>query len=303
MFSRFFKRFQRKRRTYSPRFSDYRKNTIRLRKPLKAASPRQEKPTRREQLNLKKRRRLLVASSLVLGLSALSFFVFGTSWFQIQAIQITHDEAALEEKATVNLYLQEFLGDNLLFFDKDQHESTLLSEHPYLKRVNIHRGLFSSSLEVDLQSYLPVLNLKAKNEDGTEVILILNEAGFVSSRGEENAKLPMLVYMDPLEEKPETTVISEERLQNILKAQREFEAKFGMKILQSEYYQAARELHLYTEREFWVWIDLEKDIDLQFGKLKKVSNELGLYDAPLLYIDLRISGQNGEKVIYKLIEP
>jgi len=29
---------------------------------------------------------------------------------------------------------------------------------------------------------------------------------------------------------------------------------------------------------------------------------INIYDAPIEYIDLRISGQNGEKVIYKLSE-
>jgi hypothetical protein len=65
----------------------------------------------------------------------------------------------------------------------------------------------------------------------------------------------------------------------------------------------ARELHLLTERHFTVWLDLTQDLNIQLTKLKKsLGNTFNIYEMPLDYIDLRISGQNGEKVIYKLSE-
>ena len=73
-----------------------------------------------------------------------------------------------------------------------------------------------------------------------------------------------------------------------------------MQVLEIDYLRRARELHLLTERYFYVWLDLSQDLDKQLLKLKKALNELNIYEADLDYIDLRISGQNGEKVIYKL---
>ena len=46
-------------------------------------------------------------------------------------------------------------------------------------------------------------------------------------------------------------------------------------------------------------IDLEKDLLRQIEKLKKALPKLDIYNEPLLYIDLRISGTNTEKVIFK----
>ena len=40
-------------------------------------------------------------------------------------------------------------------------------------------------------------------------------------------------------------------------------------------------------------------LDEQFDKLKKGLPRLNIYEIDLLYIDLRISGINGEKIIFK----
>ena len=91
-----------------------------------------------------------------------------------------------------------------------------------------------------------------------------------------------------------------ENLTTLLEVETDYEAKFNMQILEVHYIRRAREVHLYTERYFFVWIDLTQEVEIQLNKLKKAMTELNIYEAPLLYIDLRISGQNGEKVIYKL---
>ena len=97
-------------------------------------------------------------------------------------------------------------------------------------------------------------------------------------------------------------LLSPETLQVLLKAKSDMEAKFNIQVLEVYYLKRAREVHLFTERNFFVWIDLTQDLTLQFNKLKKAMTEINLYEDPLSYIDLRISGQNGEKVIYKLNE-
>ena len=97
-------------------------------------------------------------------------------------------------------------------------------------------------------------------------------------------------------------LLDPETLQVLLKAKSDMEAKFNIQVLEVYYLKRAREVHLFTERHFFVWIDLTQDLTLQFSKLKKAMTEINLYEDPLSYIDLRISGQNGEKVIYKLNE-
>ncbi len=72
-----------------------------------------------------------------------------------------------------------------------------------------------------------------------------------------------------------------------------------MKIIDAEYLVREREVHLRTEKNFIVWIDMEKDLNIQLDKLKKVLGKLNIYNTPLEYIDLRISGTDNEKVIFK----
>lgn len=97
-------------------------------------------------------------------------------------------------------------------------------------------------------------------------------------------------------------LIPQDVLKTLLETTESFEGKFDMEVLEITYLKRARELHLFTERYFSVWIDLTQDVPLQLAKLKKALTEIDIYGAPLEYIDLRISGQNGEKVIYKLGE-
>lgn len=104
-----------------------------------------------------------------------------------------------------------------------------------------------------------------------------------------------------VEETPELNeeLIPAETLTVLLDTAKSFEGKFNMQVIEIQYLKRAREIHLYTERSFYVWIDMTQDIATQLTKLKKALTELNIYEAPLEYIDLRISGQNGEKVIYK----
>jgi hypothetical protein len=174
-------------------------------------------------------------------------------------------------------------------------------------------------------------------DDGSTEYYVVNEQGYIASIGTTLQDLPLIV-MDvtgtdvdlpvaevetPAEETPteESTeesseepapsthpseinqeILPKETLTTLLETVTSFEGKFNMQILEIRYLKRARELHLYTERLFSVWIDLGQDVNLQLEKLKKSLTEINIYTLPLEYIDLRISGQNGEKVIYKLVE-
>lgn len=72
-----------------------------------------------------------------------------------------------------------------------------------------------------------------------------------------------------------------------------------MKVTNAEYHVREREIHLQTEKNFMVWLDMEKELNPQMEKLKKALPKINIYNTPLEYIDLRISGTDNEKVIYK----
>jgi hypothetical protein len=113
----------------------------------------------------------------------------------------------------------------------------------------------------------------------------------VTPETEEGPKPPAL---DPT--KP---VISADNLNYILHATSYFEEKFGMKIRETDFIIKARELHLKTEKNFTIWLDTQIPFERQFLKLKKAMTTIDIYKVALEYIDLRIAGTSGEKVIFK----
>lgn len=236
------------------------------------------------------------------------YALFFTRLLEIQKIDVRGDENTLEEQAAINTYLQDFLGDNLILFNDSKHEYELLNEYSYLKDLNIRRTPLHT-LVATITTYDHIANIVITHENGTQQYFIANELGYIASVGITDETLPTIV-MDVTGtdlDLPETQeslkinqeIIDQETLRNLLDAKTKFEGKFDMQIIEVHYLKRARELHFFTERYFYVWIDLTQSIDVQLAKLKKSMTQLNIYEEPLEYIDLRISGQNGEKVIYK----
>lgn len=308
--------FQRKAKARSVSFSSYRNPRASYRKPIETKKYRAE-PDRRRQRLLEKRPNFLGLLKLFLGVVGTGLLIYGlffTSLFEIQKIDIVGASDTLEEQAALSTYFQDSLGENLLMFSPAEHEEILLKDYSYLKTLKIRRVLLHT-VQVTLETYPPVARVRVDKEDGSQDYFIVNELGIITGSGTGLEDLPLIV-MDvtgtdlklDADANSETEVsfvvnqvlISKETLEILLDTTDSFEAKFNLQVLEINYLKRARELHLKTERDFTVWIDLTQDVPLQLAKLKKSLAELNIYEAPLEYIDLRISGQNGEKVIYKL---
>lgn len=343
--------FKRKRRTQLASFTSYKSTRVSSRKPFipkitplnknSSSVNRNERRQRASKGLVLRYLKILAASSLAIGAIYLVFF---TSIFEIQSIEVNGEANTTQEQAAIKETLQDFLGDNMVFFDASSQEAALLETYAYLKNIRINRD-FLHTIVVTLETYPSVANVRMEFENGTNQYYVINEHGFIASIGTNLEDLPLIVMdvtgtdMDipmaseeatpepatepavELEEpvEPVDTVealteedtipdsineelIPEETLQTLLETASNFEGKFDMEVLEMHYLKRARELHLYTERYFFVWIDLTQDTELQLTKLKKALTEIDIYAAPLEYIDLRISGQNGEKVIYRLLE-
>lgn len=305
--------FKRKRRTRNAGFRSYKSNKLTNRKPF---VPKKEmiKPKKRGRRDASRRSRLsffLKITGVAILVLIVIYTLFFTRLFEMQKIEIKGSAETLEEQAGVREYLEGYLGTNMVVFPSIKHEKVLLESYPYLKGLNIRRTL-NHSLVVTLKTYEHKANIQINQEDDTKKFYIVNELGFIASIGSYNEQLPTIV-MDvtgtdlELPESEEGLQVNQEILpkkilESLLSTEESFEARFNMQVLEVHYLKRARELHLFTERYFFVWIDLSQDIDTQLTKLKKSITEVNFYEAKLEYIDLRISGQNGEKVIYKLSE-
>lgn len=317
LFSKLKKKFRRKRRTNSVGFRDYRsgKAPVRKRRPInpkvRKAIKAKTKPKSPKAIRFW---RWLKVISAVLCFIVLFWFFFMSKTFDIQSVEVSSDsDFILQEKSAVTTYLQDYLGDNLFSFNTREHSAILLLEYPNLKSINISRDLWHT-LDVSLESYSDIANIQVNHEDGSKQFFIVNELGIISGAGVTNEYLPTVVMdvtgtdLDIQEGSEEETsllsigetLIEADVIATLLEVEKDFEGKFNMQVFEVHYLKRAREIHLYTERYFFVWLDLTQDVEEQLNKLKKAMTELNIYEAPLLYIDLRITGQNGEKVIYKL---
>jgi len=315
LFSSLKRKFKKKRRTNSAGFRDYKSSNAptRRRRPInpkvKKAIKAKTRPKSPERIRLF---RWLKIIATLIGLFGLGYFLLFSKSFEIHSVQVNSDsDFILEEKNAVTSYLQEHLGKNLIAFHTSEHEAILLEEYPNLKSIQINRDFFHT-LVVNLESYSDTANIQVDHEDGSKQYFVVNELGIISGVGLTNEYLPTVVMdvtgtdLDVMDEESPLALgeklMEELTLNTLLEVETDFEAKFNMQIMEVHYLKRAREVHLYTERYFFVWIDLTQEVEQQLNKLKKSMTELNIYEAPLLYIDLRISGQNGEKVIYKLSE-
>lgn len=319
-------RFKRRRKTHSANFSSYRNPRVSTRKPFE---PKGEARPRRTGFFARLLRSLKIAAvlSAVIGLFYVLFF---TNLFEIQKINVEGSSDTLEEQSALNTTLQENLGKNLLTVNVPQIEAALLEQYPYLQTLDVRRDFFHT-LTVVLGTYPSVANVRVDYDDGTQQFFVINEEGYISGTGISDQSLPTIVMdvtstdatlpgtkttlppADAVTESTETVatkpdytlnqeLIDKTTLDTLLQTAKDFTGKFNMQIVEIHYLKQARELHLLTERHFSVWLDLTEDINLQLTKLKKSLTSLNIYEANLNYIDLRISGQNGEKVIYRLNE-
>jgi len=311
----FIRLFRRKRRTRTTGFRSYRIGKPRIRKafkPKKRVIKTRNRIEKRRQNKYGKYFRFLKVLGALALITALFYLSLFTKTFEIRTINTQGGADTLEEQKAVNDYLNEFLGENLLLFHINKHEEVLLENYPYLKKVKLKRD-YLHGIVATLETYENKANIQMNYDDGSSQFFIVNELGIISTIGYTNEELPSIVMdvtgtdlkLSGNEEESTMPSLHEELIDpNILtlliETEDTFEAKFDMQVLQVYYLKQARELHLYTERYFFVWIDLNQDIQLQLTKLKKAMAELNIYEVSLEYIDLRISGQNGERVIYKL---
>lgn len=240
-------------------------------------------------------------AGVILGLIVagfLTYILFFSNIFSISDVVISNE--TLENKAfaqEIEKTISSAIGKNILLVDTKELSSKVIKKFPELKTVEVSKS-YPDILKIKFEPYALVANII--NESKTlKKSYIINAIGQVIKEDYENKDLP---YIRVKSDEPINTkeiVIDEKTLTLLLETKTYFEDKFGMKIKEILYKPIAREIHLLTEKGFYIWLDMQKPIDQQLQKLKKTLVKLDIYKENLDYIDLRISGTNGEKIIYK----
>lgn len=237
---------------------------------------------------------ILLASLLIVG--GLSYLIFFSGNLNIKEVQIFKDNN-LDANNPLKNYFNNLQGQSIVFADLQEITTKILSDNPQIDALVVKKR-FPGTIKVEYNEFPIMANLLLSAE-GVQQKYLINSEGQVARKDIENPNLPYIKMNAEKALKNQDQAIDAEKLKYILDSSKAFEEKFGIKVFDTSYLKEAREVHLRTEKYFSVWLDMTQNYDKQFSKLKKALINLDIYNSPLEYIDLRISGSNGEKVIFK----
>ncbi len=231
-------------------------------------------------------------------LGTITYLFIFSNQFSVKSIHFSEDNFQNGElNKQVEIELKSAIGKNLITLDTTSYETNLAKHFPELQKVKITKN-YPDIIEVNFFEYPLVANIQNESPN-LKKSYIINSIGYVIKENVEKQDLP---YIKMTSDEPINTkenIISPAKLNYILNSKKYFEDKFGMRIIDIEYKKTAREVHLHTEKDFYIWLDIETPFEEQLKKLKKTIVKLDIYKESLLYIDLRIAGNNGDKIIYK----
>ncbi|KKP36931.1 MAG: hypothetical protein UR27_C0011G0036 [Candidatus Peregrinibacteria bacterium GW2011_GWA2_33_10] len=233
---------------------------------------------------------------LILSICAYGIYVFFFSqFFNIKSIKYNLENSEIEE-ADINPYLKDILGSGLISLKPIKYKEKIISNFPQIEKIEIKK-IFPQTIGIKIETY-PIFANIINRQDNIETKFLINKGGYLVSKDLENPNIPYIIVNSEKPFEVKVKLISQDRLQKILDSMKLYEDFFNMKVYDAKYLPREREVHLNTEKNFSVWIDLEGNIEKQLKKLKKGLKELNIYETPLQYIDLRITGKNSEKIFY-----
>lgn len=238
-------------------------------------------------------------------LGGITYFFAFSQTFRITKVVIDYEEFQ-NDHPTLLGYFQPLTNKNILFADINGIIARVKRDHPELEKLTVTRSFFHE-VHVRFTEYPIAANVEYLINDQSLKKVIINQIGMTIYEDTENTNLPYIhiaiTTKEPVTPETFSTLplpeLSKDIIAYTMESAAGFQNKFGMKITDITYLPQARELHLKTEKNFTVWLDTQIDFQHQFLKLKKAMGTLNIFTTPLEYIDLRISGTSGEKVIFK----
>lgn len=253
-------------------------------------------PTIKPQTGSKAKHALFIMITLALA-GGITYLIGFSHFFDVKSWEIAEDGTKITNDDAMNELLKKQKNKNLVFLNEIQLVNGVKTLHPEFKKIVVKK-IFPQKIRIEIEKYSNVANI-VNVVQGIQKKFIVDSNGFLTDENIENPELPYIKIFTNEVYSVRTTAVDPDKLNYILEAISGFQEKFTLKILNAEYYVREREIHLQTEKNFMVWIDMQKNLNGQLDKLKKTLSKLNIYNTPLEYIDLRISGTDNEKVIYK----
>lgn len=243
-------------------------------------------------------KKIMYFVSIALIFMGLIYVALFSSFFEITKVMLEKSGEAVASTALAP-FVDKFKGKNLLFVNTDSLTREI--EQTFKNQVLLVRikKSYPHKVIVKVEEYPAVLNLRVLVDNMVQKFVI-NQIGYSILENSEQKDLPILIWRtSKLLPAGKSVVIDPQKLAPIVEGFTKFKDYFGIKIIEGEWKKVERELHLKTEKNFYVWLDLTQGIDGQLLKLKRALAKLDIYRENLEYIDLRIAGGDNEKVIFK----
>jgi uncharacterized protein YneF (UPF0154 family) len=213
-------------------------------------------------------------------------FSFFSPYFHLKKISVIRDNPNINAKQ-IEMSLKDFYGKNLLFLSHQDITITLQESFPEFREIDIIEN-WPSEIELHIKISPPLLNLLNNHDANFSVI---SQDGIILQE-EPSAGLPTIQIFQY--EKPiliRQKLFDKEELQKILLAEKILQEELDLPLSASHLYWAAKELHLISQNDMALWIDLTQPIEPQLQKLTFSSAKIGLYSRQFEHIDLRIPKQ------------
>ena len=189
------------------------------------------------------------------------------------------------------------MNKSIFWLDLSEIAKKALSQSPQLQTVKVTKE-YPDTISIEFSKYPLAANIINKSSNLKKTYLV-NSLGFAVKEDFEKTDLPYITIESDEPINPKNAVIEKTKLKYILDSIVYFEDKFGMKVKEVLYKPIAREIHILTDHDFYLWLDIQRPFEDQLKKLKKIIVKLDIYKESLQYIDLRIAENSGDKIIYK----
>lgn len=254
---------------------------------------------KRNYFQRKKRTSLPIKKIFLLGgVIFFLYFLLFSSFFELKKFQFGEDAAvATSLLPKIETKLETYKGQHLTKINTSEIEKLLTEEFPEIFEPQVSKK-YPSTIKIDFGKQPLKANI-INETPNIKKTYIANNAGQAVKEDFESPNLPYITIISEEPLNPKKPLLEASQLDYILKSMEDFQTRFGMKITATRFKPIARELHLLTEKNFYIWLDIQQPYDIQFKKLKKSLPKLDIYNIPLEYIDLRIAGNAGDKIIYK----
>jgi len=213
-------------------------------------------------------------------------FAVLSPYFHLKKISVVRDSPSLDVEQ-IEKSLSSFYGKNLLFLSDSAIRDKLLSAFPEFRSVDVGEN-WPSEIELKIVVSPPRFNLLNTE---TANFSVVSEDGVILYEEADESLPTIKVFQYPKAIKKRQEFLTKEDVKNIAKAEKFLQEDVHLPLRATHLLWTARELHLVSQQEMEIWIDLTTSVEPQLQKLLFSKDQIGLFSKNFYHIDLRIPKQ------------